>query len=89
MFCDTHNDSQKSLYMTGKVIEERCSETNTKKNKSIIPLNRSKFLNEEQRDQILQFASDNKYEIIKQSRSNRIRIVMSIFTIVINLFFFF
>mgnify|MGYP001034083493 CR=1 FL=1 len=36
------------------------------------PLNRSKYLYEEQRDQVLQFASDNKDEIIKQSRSNRI-----------------
>ena len=36
------------------------------------PLNRSKFLNEEQRDQVLQFASDNKEEIMNQPRSNRI-----------------
>ena len=36
------------------------------------PLNRSKFLNEEQRDQVLQFASDNKDTIMNQPRSNRI-----------------
>ena len=36
------------------------------------PLNKSKFLNEEQRDQVLQFASDNKETIMNQPRSNRI-----------------
>ena len=36
------------------------------------PLNRSKFLNEEQRDQVLQFASDNKDTIMNQPRTNRI-----------------
>ena len=30
------------------------------------PLNRFKFLNEEQQDQVLQFASDNKDEIMNQ-----------------------
>ena len=42
------------------------------------PLNRSKFLNEEQRDQVLQFAFDNKDEIIKQSRSNRITFLQNL-----------
>ena len=36
------------------------------------PLNKSKFLNDEQRDQVLQFASDNKETIMNQPRSNRI-----------------
>ena len=32
------------------------------------PLNKSKFLNEEQRDQVLQFASDHKETIMKQTK---------------------
>ena len=36
------------------------------------PLNRSKLLNDEQRDQVLQFASDNKDEIMNQPSCNRI-----------------
>ena len=37
------------------------------------PLNRSKFLNEEQRDQVLQFASNHKTEILNQLGGNRIQ----------------
>ena len=42
------------------------------------PLNKSKFLNDEQRDQVLQFASDNKETIMNQPRSNRIQFLQNL-----------
>ena len=42
------------------------------------PLNKSKFLNDEQRDQVLQFASDHKETIMNQPRSNRIQFLQNL-----------
>ena len=42
------------------------------------PLNKSKFLNVEQRDQVLQYASDNKETIMNQPRANRIQYLQNL-----------
>ena len=62
--------------------EAQSAETNSERqirrrtNRSF-PLNKSKYLNEEQRDKVLQFANENKESIKNQPSSNRIQFLQN------------
>lgn len=71
-------NSQTSAEPNSQTNEQSNSERQIRRrtNRSF-PLNKSKYLNEEQRDQVLQFANENKESIKNQPSSNRIQFLQN------------
>ena len=71
------NESQ-SNQPTEQPIDPQVEHPIRRRTNRAFPLNKSKFLNVEQRDQVLQYASDNKETIMNQPRANRIQFLQNL-----------
>ncbi len=70
--------AEQSNQPTEPQIDPQIEHTVRRRTNRAFPLNKSKFLNVEQRDQVLQYASDNKETIMNQPRANRIQYLQNL-----------
>ena len=74
----TEQPTEQSNQPTEPQIDPQIEHTVRRRTNRAFPLNKSKFLNVEQRDQVLQYASDNKETIMNQPRANRIQYLQNL-----------